>query len=305
MLEKRTQLAAAVESVEGAAETLDAGDVVLADNITFTPSIDMDERSEMSASLSPFAAVPGKRSATLEFDMDLKGSGAAGTAPALGVLLQGSGLDETISAGTSVTYLPASSSIPSLTLAAYMDGVIHKLWGARGTMRVSLEQGRFGRVHFTFTGADFSVTDGALLSPTYESTTPPAFLSASLTIDSYSAMIGKLEIDLGNEITLRSDVNQSSGHKSAIITARKPTLSMDPEKILVATYDWYGKWRSGNQGALSTELGSVAGNIITITAPKVQYSRVAEASNAGLRTLGIDGLLGRDSGDDELSIALT
>jgi hypothetical protein len=100
-------------------------------------------------------------------------------------------------------------------------------------------------------------------------------------------------------------VNTSSGYKSAVITGRRPSLSIDPEMVLVATYDFFGKWRSGNEGALSLALTGAAGNICTITAPKVQYTAPKLAEKSGIRSLGIDCQLNRNAGDDELSLAFT
>lgn len=307
MIIKRAQLAAKIEAAEGTAETLAGADALLAMNINFNPDNEMGARDNVSASFSNFSQVPGARKATLEFDVELKGSGTAGTAPALGKLLKACGFGETVVAATSVTYLPASSSISSLTLALYNDGVICKIWGARSTVSLKLEKGKAGLFHFTFTGADFSVTDGALLSAgvSYETTKPPAFLSASLTIDSYAALVGSLNVDMKNEVALRPDANSESGYKSAVITGRQPGLSLDPEMVLVATYDWYGKLRSGNEGALSTVLGASAGNICTLTAPKVQYTGVKPAEQSGIRSLGVDCQLNRNAGDDEISIAFT
>ena len=110
---------------------------------------------------------------------------------------------------------------------------------------------------------------------------------------------------MNNEIALRDDVNTSSGYKSAVITGRRPSLSIDPEMVLVATYDFFGKWRSGNEGALSLALTGAAGNICTITAPKVQYTAPKLAEKSGIRSLGIDCQLNRNAGDDELSLAFT
>jgi len=112
-----TVLAIKVEETEGSAETLAGADAVLVANAKFTPSIAMGERNNMSSSLSGWASIPGARSAKMEFDVELKGSGTAATAPALGKLLQGCGFGETVSAGVSVTYKPASASIGSYTLA--------------------------------------------------------------------------------------------------------------------------------------------------------------------------------------------
>jgi hypothetical protein len=267
----------------------------------------MGTRDNAESSLSPFAQIAGARKATMEFDVELKGSGTAGTAPALGKLLKGCGFGETVVAVTSVTYLPASTGIGSLTLAIYNDGVKYTVNGARGNVSLKLEKGKPGLLHFVFTGADFTVTDVALLSSgvSYETTKPPAFLAAAMVIDSYSALMELLEINMHNAVALRGDANTSSGHKSAVITSRLPSLSIDPEMVLVATYDFFGKWRSGSEGALTLALTGSAGNICTITAPKVQYTGAKLAEKSGIRSLGIDCQLNRNAGDDEISIAFT
>jgi len=271
MLEAKTQLAIKLESEEGTAEDLVAADAILHASGKFTPDTPMFQRPMRSSSLSPFSSVPGARSATIEFDVE-----------------------------------PASSSVGSYTLALYEDGVIHKIWGARGTVKLALKNGEPGMLSFSFVGADFSVVDGAMLSGvSYDATKPPAFLAAQFTIDSYAALLSSLEIDMANALALRPDANQDSGYKSTIISRRLPIMTFDPEKVLVSTYDFYGKLRSGNEGALSTVVGATAGNIYTITAPKAQYTKIDEAERDGIRSLGIDCQLNRSSGDDELSLAFT
>jgi hypothetical protein len=75
--------------------------------------------------------------------------------------------------------------------------------------------------------------------------------------------------------------------------------------VLVATYDFFGKLRSGSEGALTLALTGSAGNITTITAPKVQYTGVKLSEKSGIRSLGIDCQLNRNAGDDEIVIAFT
>lgn len=312
----KVQLAAKIETVEGAAETLAGADALLVMNPSFKPNTAMNKRPNVSSSLSPFAAVAGARSATIEFDVEVKGSGTPGTAPEWGKLMKACGYAETIvTSPASVTYTPTSVSggspvsIPTLTMALYEDGICNKIWGARGDVSLKEKTGEIALWHFVFTGADFGVTDAAMLSSgvSYQSTLPPVFANASFAVDSYSAVIENLEIRSGNSVSLRPDVNASSGYRSAVISGREPVLTFDPEMVTVATYDFYGKLRSGNEGAFSQVLGSVAGNIITITAPKVQYMAINPADRNKQRTLGIDCQLNRNTaaGDDELSIALT
>lgn len=306
LLVRKTQVAIEQEGTEGTAETIVAADATLHMNPTFKPDTPMNERPVASASMSPFASVPGARSMVMEFDVELKGSGAAGTAPEFSDALQACGFSETIVGSTSVTYEPASDSVPSATVAMYMDGVCAKMWGARGNVSLALKAGGFAVLHFRFVGADYSLTDVALLSGvSYQSTKPQPFLNASFSISSYAALIENLTFDMNNELVLREDPSKQSGHFSTLITNRAPVLTLDPESVLVATEDFFGDLRSGTEGALSLVLGATAGNICTITAPKVQYTDISPANRTGLQTLGINCQLNRSSGDDEFSIAFT
>lgn len=306
MLTKRCQVAVELEASEGTAETLVAADVFLAFNPKFTPTIDMHKRSPVRASLSPYPSLPGARSSKMSFDVELVGTASAGDTVHFSDALNACGVDETLVVATSATYALASDTIPSATLAMYVDGKVYKLWGARGTVKLSLEAGKPGIFSFEFTGADFSELDGNLLAGTSLSVVvPPVFTDASLTIDSYSAILSKLDIDMANAVSLRKDANKESGHLSAVITSRESTCSFDPENVLIATEDFFGNWRSGAQMALSMTIGSAAGNTIEITAPKVQYDGVAMAERDGQSTLDITALLAADAGDDEWQIQIT
>lgn len=306
LLERKTQVAIEQEASEGTAETIVAVDAILHMNPTFKPETPMNERPVASASMSPFASVPGVRSMVMEWDTELKGSGTAGTAPEFSDALQACGFSETIVGATSVTYEPASDSVPAATVGMYMDGVCAKMWGARGNASLALNAGGFAILHFRFVGAEYSITDVAMLSGvSYQTTLPEVFLDASFSISSYAAKIAALGFDMNNELVLREDPSKASGHFSTLITNRAPILTLDPEMILVATEDFFGDLRAGTEGALSLVLGATAGNIATITAPKVQYTNTAPASRNGLRSLGVDCQLNRDSGDDEFKIAFT
>ena len=307
MLTNRAQIAIELEDVEGTAETLVAADFILAGNASFEPTVETNPREAKSASLSPFAHVVGARSAKLSFDTNLYGTATAGLALAYADALHACGLAETLVGGTSATYLPASSGISSATLAVYLDGKAYKMWGARGNVQFMLEKGKPGVARFSFTGANWSETDTALLSGvTIPTVTPNPFLSAALTIDGYAAMVSKVDIDLGNEVVLRPDANSASGHKSAVITGRAPTLSFDPENAAITAEDYLGNWATGAQMAFTASLGTATGgNKFTITAPKVQYRDCQLADAGGISRYEITAHLARNAGDDELSIAVT
>ncbi|MBU1109969.1 MAG: hypothetical protein KKB51_25030, partial [Candidatus Riflebacteria bacterium] len=234
LLSQRSQIAVEEEAEEGAAETLEAADVFLAFDPSFEPIIEAHERDPVRASLSPHGSVFGKRSGRIKFSAELVGTAAAGSANMLSDALKACGMAETLVVATSATYLPASASIIAATVGRHIDGKLHRIWGARGNFQLLMEVGKAGIFSFDFLGADFDEADAALLEPTFNAVKPPTLQSASLTIDSYAATVSRVAIDFGNVLSLRPDANAISGHKSAVITNRRPTISFDPEDVLVA-----------------------------------------------------------------------
>lgn len=306
LIDARSQLAAKIEDTEGAAMDMANTEAVLASNVKFDPDIEVEELDLQSSSLSPFAAVAGARKARMTFECPLKGSGTAGTAPEIGVLLKACGFGETVVADTSVTYAPASASIPSVTIAKYTDGKKYLMAGARGTFEIQLRAGKPGIIAFDFLGTALADADDALLaSVTYQSTLPKPFQSASFTIDSYAAIVESIMIATGNQLELRPDVNSVQGYKSAVISKRLMTMKLNPEDVLISVKDFWAAWEAGTLVAFTAALTGAAGNITTITAPKVQYGKLGQGLRGGMLTYEIDAALRRNAGDDELSIAFT
>lgn len=302
----KSQIAQEIESVEGTKETLVAADAFLAKDIVFKPNQTPNERLVAVSDMSGFKPVPGDRNATLSFKVGVKGSGTIDSPPEYGDLFKACGMSETINASTNVIYAPISTGGSTITLGFYIDGQAYKMWGARGTVKLVGEIGQIANWEFEFTGADWEkVTEALLTSPSYDATTPLVFQNATFTLDSFAFFISKLEVDLGNTLTLNPDVNSSSGFKSAIVTARRAVGSFDPNDVLIASYDLLGKLKSGAEGALSIVLGGTAGNIFTITAPKVSYGEATPGVRDGIAISDVGLFLNRSSGNDELVFTQT
>jgi hypothetical protein len=311
MLTKRRVLIGKIEGTEGTAETLQASDGgILAISPKIEVDIAMNKREPVWASLSTFNDVPGGRKGKLTFQAEMKGPGASYSStvvPALGKYLRACGFAETVAVGTSVTYAPASTGIPCLTMALYEDGVIKKLAGCRGSVKFSGQTGGIVMADFSFDGVWQGITDGSLVVPTYEATVPPVLLSAAMAIQGIAGLpIAKFDIDMGCQVVLRDDMNSAAGYKSAAITGRDPRGSFDPEMALVATHDFYGKWAGGSTGALTIgAVGSTTYNKFTITAPKAGYTKVADGERNGIAVADTSFQLAATNGDDEISIAFT
>lgn len=310
MLTRRRIIAGKIEATEGTAESITVSDAgILAIDPKFEATIESNARATTIATLSNPIPITGKRSARITFRAELKGPGASYSAsvkPALGTYLRACGFAETVVAGTSVTYAPASAGVPSITLWLYEDGLVKKLKGARGNVRISGEVGGIMYADFEFVGNYDGVADLAIVSPTYEATVPPILQGATFTVDSYAAVIRSISLDMGNSLQLRESVASTTGHLSAVITARSPSGSIDPEATTVSAYNWYGKWIANNAGALSLgAVGSSQYNRYTITAPKVVYTGIRESSRSGIDVNEISFALAMNTGDDELSIQFT
>lgn len=311
MLTRRRVIAAKIESVEGTAEAITVADSgILAIDPTFDADIKMYERANVRLnSLSNLVPIPGQQSGSISFKVELKGTGATYTAlikPAVGPYLRACGFAETVdlTAGSEkVTYLPASSGVPSLTIWCYEDGQVKKLKGCRGTVSFSGKIGEPVFATFKFTGVYDGAPALAMITPTFESAIPPVLLGTTLTIDAYAAIIESFSIDMGNEISLRPSVNSTTGYLSAVMTGRKPSGKLDPEMVLPATYDFFTKWVSGAAGALAIgPIGSVNYNRFNLSAPKCVYTKVGSGDRAGNQTADLDFALAMNTGDDEFKL---
>lgn len=183
MYTRKAVVLAKLESVYGA----DPGPTPLDDAIlTSRPSIkvlsDKTERNVVSSTLSPLAPQVVGRTVEIEFEVEARGSSAAGAPPEIGPLLRSCGLSETIDPGVSVAYRPVSGSFESCTLMVFLDGIRHQAAGCRGSVKFQAEAGRYGIYTFTMRGLYADPVDQPLPSPVYSGLLPGIVGSASVAM---------------------------------------------------------------------------------------------------------------------------
>ncbi len=266
--------------------------------------MEMNKRPLMRDSVSKIPDLPGVRSSQVTFDVELVGNSLGGTAPEWSALMKGCGFVENAASGV-VTYSLSSnpSDFKSLTIGVYTDGLLSKLWGARGSASLIMESGKPGIVRFSFQGADFEITDTALPAPSFDTAIPAPFKGATFTMNGQALKVGSLNLALNNQLELRRDITSQSGHRSAMITGRDASGSFDPELELVATHDFYGLWKSGQTSALTAEWGTGAAKV-RVTSPCCQYRGVRWQDKGALRGLLVDFSLTEDAGSDELELTV-
>lgn len=275
-----------------------------------TEGLRMNERNTIHGTIGTRQHIYGGNLKTVSFDIELKGSGAAGTAPEFGPLIEACGFAETVVASTSVTYDPtsptAASPHDSITIYYFQDGLRHVITGCRGTMTGVIETGNMAMLSFTFTGHSGAPTDVALPTPTLDATEPVAVRNASFTVDGYAACVNNLSFDVGSSLILPSCMNDADGYGEVSINGRDVMGTFDPEMTLVATQDFYGKFVAGTKMALTTGvLGTTAGNQVQLDMAQTYYRDIAPGDKDGIRTYEIPYGAVETTGDDEMSLIFT
>lgn len=228
------------------------------------------------------------------FIADYSSSKTATLAEGAGVPL-GSGISWQVP--VNVLYAPASASIPSHTQYFYMDGVLYKFVGMRGTFSIELVAGQPGKLRFQMQGLFSAKTDSAVPTVTYDSTRPPVWKGGKCKINRLAAAVANLSVDVGNELALPDDPNAAEGFQPAQITRRRMTGSADPLETLVATRDIMTAFRSGTQQIILAQVGSTAGNRYGLVVPEAFYTNQTPGERSGLATVTVPfSCVGQDSG---------
>jgi Phage tail tube protein len=301
LLRRRSVFAAKVETTIGTAETLTAAEAVYnVRNLAIQPNITMDER-EGQGGFNYIPSVAGMRSGTVTFSTEAYYDGS--TIPAWAtVLLPGCGFVNTAGVFSPVSQGPGSS-VKTLTIGGYFDGMFRVLAGCMGTFTIDLPTGKMITFNWTFQGKWTNPTDATIIDPTYPTTIPMRMAAGSVSWDSVNICTSSVTVDAGNEVILRECAGEASGIKSALVVNRKPTISADPEMVLVATQNRHSQWLTPTTAALAITTGGSGENHLLITAPKAQLQNIQQGERSGLLTDELNWLAtANDDPDEELTI---
>ena len=242
------------------------------------------------------------------FSVELAGSGTAGTAPQYGKALLACGLSETVSAGVSVTYAPVSSSFGSVTIHYNIDGVRHKVTGARGTFTINANVGEIPTIDFTFTGIYNAPDDSALPSVTYANQATPLVFKNGNTdtfeLLSYAGCLQSVTFDVGNTLVYRELIGCT---KEVLMTDRAANGTVVLEAVTIATKDYFtAALTDSTLGNLTFQHGTTAGNIVDFASTRIDIGDVSYSDQDGIAMLNIPyTAIPSTAGNDEFSLVYT
>ncbi|WP_455270305.1 phage tail tube protein [Rhizobium herbae] len=242
-------------------------------NVVFNPSVGEEiNRDLVVPEMGHQGVILTGSYATISGECEIAGSGVAGTAPAWGPLTRACGFQEVIEAGTDVQYVPISDGQESVSIYFSIDGIRHVLLGARGTKSFGFTPKQIPRWIYNFTGLLGTISDAALPTTVLAGFTKPVPVNKANTTFSLHGLSGVCEgvtIDIANQIEPRFLIGaERIEHVDRLITG-----SAVLEAVLLATKNWFQIADSHTTGSLALAHGTVAGNIVEISADAVQIGR--------------------------------
>lgn len=279
-------------------------DAMLVSNVKINPLNATEiERKVLATYFSHQGLVVADYHVQLDFDVEVAGAGAAGTAPKWGVLMKGCAMAETISSGVSVTYTPATNNTQSLTLYLNIDGKLRKVSGALGNMKAKFTAKGVPMMSFTFLGLYSAPVDSLLFASSVSAFLDPVGVSAINTTCSLHGValpISDFSFDVGNKNVFRSLINL----QSVVFTDRAATGSVVMEDVLVATKAFDAICIAGTTGALALTHGTVAGNKVQFNAPSVELHKPQLSESDNIEMLTMSMAFQAVAGNDEFSIVV-
>jgi len=277
--------------------------------VNFSPGFDHLTRMILDGTISKVSGLNAMPEVSLSFEVEMRGNrtdgivpdisaGAAAQAIEIDCLLQACDLAPTYTPETTggarngiVNYSPI---VPvdegkSVTFYFYTGNKLHIVKGAKGTVKLSLAAGQFGKLSFEFKGLYVPITDVSLPgSITFLNTKPPIFVSTNTFVGPFGPVFSKLDADLGNKLSRREDANSTTGVKGFLVTDRDSNMSIDPESVAEGTHPIWADLAGGVSRLIAAgPIGTQTGNKMLLNFNGVSKG-VAYGDRSGIRTQSID-----------------
>ena len=235
-----------------------------------------------------YEVIPANTRVNVTFDVEMAGSGSAGTAPKYGAILKACGLSETVVSSTSVTYAPVTTPSDSVTLFVNYDGIRHKVTGARGTFSLNCEVNNIPRISFSLTGIFNAPTDTALPTVTVSNQASPLIFkngsTSNFAIFGFAAALQSWNLDFNNEVIYRELVG---GTKEVLITDRRPSGTAVIENPALSAHNFFTDATGTSTGTNTWLHGTTAGNKVTVSCPQTDLGQPTYEESDGITMLNL------------------
>lgn len=313
---KKTVVLVKVETTSGTdAVPTGADNAIQVMNLSITPldATNIDT-NYITSYLGGAVQIVGTASVKCSFSVLLAGSATAATAPKWGALLQGCANSETtgLTVPNRVEYAPATDSLKTVTIYWYDDGLLHKLLGAFGNVKLSAKSGEAPMLTFDFVGLDGGVSAAANATATLTGWKTPVGITKANVTDinlgctySAGALSGGtaynstgLTIDWGNTVEFAPMLTT----EEVVLSDRNMVGTMSLELTAAQEVTQMSAVKANTLQGVGFVIGTTTGNKIMLHMPSVQLINPKKEDFAGKRIIGFDMRVLPVSGNDELRI---
>lgn len=315
---RNTAILAKSETTYGTDATPTEGaNALLISNVSITPLQAQNvDRNIIRPYFGNSEQLVGANYVEMQFDVELAGSGTAGTAPAFGPLLKACGFTENETVAVRTEYTLNTPVTGSCSIYYFSDGVRHKALGCRGTVSFGMAAGERPMMTFKFTGLD-----GGIAAATPSALTLSGFKTPFVIMDStagdltfgatYTAATPTLTggtgypsqgitIDLANQV----QYTPLLGGETVDVSDRKASGSIKLDLTAAQEVTFMGNVKDATLQSLGLMLGTVAGYRVMFHAPAVQLTNPRKEDVNGKLMIGFDLRLCPSAGNDEFRLVV-
>lgn len=272
-----------------------AANWIAVQNIDVNPvEMETDDQKTVSNTFGQDEKIVGAVWCTISFDVPFRGGGTplgtAGTAPNFDPILRCCGMARVITAATSVVYNPIDTGDESAAFYYYLDQVLQKMVGVRGSWELKLNAKKQALLGFTGIGLRVPMIDATMPTPTLPTIPRPVAMNkenTDVTFGTLDAKLSSLSLKQGNDVQYRNLTNR----EDVVIVDRNTSGTVSIEMPTVAEQNFLGAGGTIS-AALTEELtivhGTVLGNTVTINVPNAQLFKPKMSNEQGQVMLGCE-----------------
>lgn len=313
---KKTVVLAKVEVTPGTdAVPTGAANALKVFDMSITPlELSSIEVKSISGWFGAAMSLPGVSFSKCSFSVLLAGAGDAAVSPAWTALMLGCASAETTGLLTParVEILPATDLLKTLTLYWYDDGLLHKMLGCMGNLKLSAKSGEAAKLTFDLSGLETTPTAVGNATPVLTAWKAPVAITKANVTDiqlgcayAAGALTGGtpynssgLTLDWGNQVNFSPLLTT----EEVVMEDRKIKGAFSVQLSAVQEAAMIGQIKSRTVQGLGFVIGKSTGNMIMLHAPAMVLKTHKKEEFNGQRMVGFDFELDPVAGNDELRI---
>lgn len=292
-----------------------AANAILVSDVSVDPVADNVKRDLIRAYMGAAEELVGNKHIEISMTVELQNGGTAGTAPAWGPLIRACGFAEAaLITPARVEYNPVSTGFEGVSIYYYLDGVLYKALGCRGSVDFDLSVGGRPVMKFKFLGVDAGVSAAVPVGVSFAGFKTPsavtkANVSSFLLGCTYALGVltgGTPQTSRGLSFNLGADVKYipTLGGQSVDIVNRDATGKMTLDLAAIDEVAMKTAIDANTLTSVGMVLGAVAGLQVMLFLPTCQRINPKTEDVDGKAMMAMDLRLTPLVGNDEIRLIL-